>query len=231
MLPQINHPTFELYLPISKITVKYRPMLVKEEKMLLLSKEGNDTAMIVENIKNVLQNCTYNSLNFKTMPLAEVEYLFLNIRSKSINNIISVKITDRYNSNIKHDLDVNLDEVTIRFKENQDNKIMLQDDIGVILRYPNIDSVKRVTSKDEDIGIATFKECLVSIFDAENVNKIEIISEKEVDEFVDSLSPKHIQKLDEFFNNVPRLHFEIQFINSRNENDSVTLETFRDFFS
>ena len=126
MLPQITHPTFELFLPISKITIKYRPMLVKEEKMLLLSKEGNDDSMIVENIKNVLQNCCFNKLNFKKLPLAEVEFLFLNIRSKSIHNIISVRVTDRYNPQIKHSVDVDLDEVTIKFDGEQETKIMLK---------------------------------------------------------------------------------------------------------
>lgn len=231
MLPQINHPTFELDLPVSKIKVKYRPMLVREEKILLLSKEGGDDSMIVENLKNVLQNCCFTKLNFNTLSLAEVEYLFLNIRSKSINNIMSVKVTDRYNNQIKHNIDVDLDEVIIKHNPEINNTIMLEDTIGITMKYPTIDSVKRINKSEEDIGIATFKECLMSIFDNENVYKKENIPEKEIDEFIDNLSPKHIKKLEDFFNNVPKLHLEVKFINSRKENDSVVLDTFRDFFS
>ena len=231
MLPQINHPSFELFLPISKITVKFRPMLVKEEKILLLSKESGDNTMIVENIKNVIQNCCFTKLNFKTMPLAEVEYLFLNIRSKSINNIMTVRVTDRYNPSIIHSVDIDLDEVQIKFNSDISNTIMLEDNIGISLRYPVVESVKRIVDSKDDLGIATFKECLVSIFDNENVFKKETIKEEELDAFLDNLSPKHIAKLEEFFENAPRLHFEVKFKNSKKEDDSVVLDTFRDFFS
>jgi len=231
-LPKIEHPTFTLFLPISERKISFRPMLVKEEKILLLAKESNDDGTIVENIKNVIQNCVYDKLDFDDLPLAEVEFIFLNIRAKSINNIITVNVTDRYVPNKKHQLDVDLEEVTIRFNKELNPTINLEENLGIVLKYPTINLIKSLaTNPEEDPGIITFKNCLLSVFDSENVYKIKDVSEKEVDMFIDNLSPKHLEKIKEFFDNVPKLHFEIKFLNSKNQPDSVVLDTFRDFFS
>ena len=231
-LPNIQHPTFDLHLPVSNMDIKFRPMLVKEEKILLLAKESNDDNTIIENIKNVIQNCVQKKLDFTTLPLAEVEFLFLNIRSKSINNIITVNVTDRYKPNKKHQIDVDLDEVTIKFDPEFKTTFKLEENLGVVMKYPTLDSVKKIyANPEEDPGIILFRDCLVSVFDDENVYKIKDTPQKEVDMFIDNLSPKHLEKIKEFFDNVPKLHFVINFVNSNNEPDKVVLDTFRDFFS
>lgn len=231
-LPKIEHPTFDLYLPVSDKKIKFRPMLVKEEKILLLAKESNDDGTIVENIKNVIQNCVFDKLDFDSMSLTEVEYIFLNIRAKSINNIISVNISDRYVPNKKHQLDVDLEEITIRFNKKLNTTVKLEENLGITLKYPSINLIKTLaTNPEEDPGIVTFKECLLSVFDSENVYKVKDVPKNEIDAFIDNLSPKHLEKIKEFFDSVPRLHFELNFTNSKNEPDKVVLDTFRDFFS
>ncbi len=231
MLPQIKHPIFTLNLPVSKKKIKFRPMLVKEEKMLLLAKESFDDEQIIENLKAVIQNCVTEKLDFDNIPLAEVEFIFINIRSKSINNIISILLADRYEPTKKHKIEIDLDKITIDFK-NIDRKIKLEENLGVVLRYPTINVLNVISSsKQIDTGLTTFKLCLETVYDNETSYKIKDIPDQEVEKFIDNLSSKHMELINNFFNNIPRLHYDVNFINSKGENDTIILEKFTDFFT
>jgi len=231
MLPKIKHPVFSLDLPISKKKIKFRPMLVKEEKMLLLAKDGNSDTEILDNFKAVIQNCVQEKLDIDNLPLVEVEYIFLNLRSKSINNIISVRITDPYDPNIKHKVDIDLDDVSIKTSSIKD-VIKLQDDIGIKLKVPTITTLRRLdqSTNEQDISLNTLKDCIDCVFDSETTYRIKDMPEDEVDAFIDSLSASHVKMIKEFFDNLPRLNLEVVFTDSKGKENKRTLDTFYDFF-
>jgi hypothetical protein len=231
MLPKIKHPTFTLELPISKKKIKFRPMLVKEEKILLMAKEGNSDTEILENLKAIIQNCVYEKLDLDNMPLVEVEYIFLNLRSKSINNIISVRVTDPYDRNIVHEVDVDLDNVKIKQKE-IDTIIKIQDSVGMKMKLPTLNTLKRIDKaiNMDDINLITLKDSIDTIFDSENSYRAADIPEEELNAFLDNLSTKHIDMLKNFFDNLPKLDLRIEYIDSRGNTSYRTLDTFHDFF-
>lgn len=233
MLPKITHPIFTLDLPISKKRISYRPMLVKEEKMLLLAKESNTEPEIIENFKAVLQNCVKEPLDFDEMPLVEVEFIFLNIRSKSVNNIIPVNVTDPHNPSIKHKVEIDLDEVTIK-NNNTSGIVELQDGISLKLKVPTLATLKNISRSQyeniEAFNIQTLKECMDCIYDSENLYKIKDTPPNEVDAFIDSLTAKHLEGIKKFFDNIPKLNIEVNFTDSKGVPSTRTLDTFYDFF-
>lgn len=231
MLPKITHPIFTLNLPVSNTKITYRPMLVKEEKILLIAKEGNSQTEIIENVKAIIQNCVYEKLDFDYLPLVEAEYIFLNLRSKSINNIVPVTVTDPYDRSIKHKIDIDLDEVTISQKKNS-NTIKIQDDIGIKLKLPTLNTIKNINQKEQknNVNLQALKECIDCIYDSESVYKVKDIPSEEMDVFLENLSVKHVEMIKDYFDDLPRLNLNIEFIDSKGEKSTRTLDTFYDFF-
>lgn len=231
MLPKINYPVFTLHLPVTNKKITFRPMLVKEEKILLLAKEGRSEVEIVENIKTILQNCIKEEIDFDDLPLVEAEYIFLNLRSKSINNIVPVTVSDPYDPSIRHKVDIDLDQVTIT-KSNKSNIIELQDGIGIKLKYPTLNTLKNVDRRKsaEVVNLTALRECIDCVFDSDNVYKMRDTPIDEANQFLDSLQAKHIDMISDFFDNLPKLNLKINFTDSKGQAATRTLETFYDFF-
>lgn len=231
MLPKISYPVFNLSLPISKKKITFRPMLVKEEKMLLLAKEGTSEVEIVDNVKAILQNCINEVLDLDELPLVEAEYIFLCLRSKSINNIVPVTVTDPYDSKIRHKVDIDLDEVTIQLSS-KSPIIKLQDDIGIKLKYPTLSTLKNVDRRKsaEVVNLTALRECIDYVFDADTTYKMKDVPIDEANSFIESLQSKHVELIQEFFDDLPRLSLKIQFTDSKGNQNYKTLDTFYDFF-
>lgn len=231
MLPKINYPVFTLNLPISNKRITFRPMLVKEEKILMLAKEGNSEVEIVENIKTIIQNCVKEEIDFDDLPLVEAEFIFLNLRSKSINNIVPVTISDPHDPSIRHKVDIDLDQVTIT-SNNKSRVIDLQDGIGIKLKYPTLNTLKNVDRRKtiEVVNLTALRDCIDCVFDSENVYKFRDTPIEEANQFLDSLQAKHIEMISDFFDNLPKLNLKIDFVDSKGQDATRTLETFYDFF-
>lgn len=231
MLPKITYPVFSLNLPVSKKRITFRPMLVKEEKMLLLAKEGNSEVEIVDNIKAILQNCINENIDFDDLPLVEAEFIFLNLRAKSINNIIPVTVTDPYDSSIRHKVDIDLDNVTINVSK-KNPVIELQDGVGLKLKYPTLNTLKNVDRRKsaEVVNLAALRECIDSVYDSETVYKMRDVPIDEANAFIENLQAKHIEMIQDFFDHLPKLNLKIEFVDSKGKKAFKTLDTFYDFF-
>ena len=139
-LPKLTTPVYELVIPSTDEKIKYRPFLVKEEKILLIALESGKSEDIVQAVKDIVTECTFNKLNLGTMPMFDVEYIFLNIRAMSVGEISKLRLLCPDDKETYGEIDVNLSEVIVQVEEGHTNKIELTDEMGLYMKYPTIDS-------------------------------------------------------------------------------------------
>jgi hypothetical protein len=242
-LPKIDVPTFDIELP-SGPKIKYRPFLVKEEKILLMAAAGNDEKDSSEAIKQVLQNCCVlpEDLDISTLPTFDVEYYFLKIRSKSVGETVELSygcqnMVDDENGKPKicntiMQFEVDLDKVkTIKDKKHS-TTIKLTKDVGIIMKYPKLD----ITSKginDENIEgvLDLIVECMESIYDAEDVHEMKDTPKEETKNFILGLTQKQFDKIKEFFLTMPKLKYKTKVVcTSCDFENTVEVEGLQSFF-
>lgn len=229
-LPKLETPTYKLNLPSTNEEVIFRPFLVKEHKVLLSMSESSEDeiARIVTEIVNV---CTFNKLNVKDLPHFDIEYIFLQLRSKSIGEGVDIVITCG-GCNEKYDHSFNIDDVKVIKKENASNKIMITDTIGIELSYPKFNDVVSLLEDSSTQNIISIvKKCVVGIFNEESYFEAEDQSEEELDEFLMSMTSKQFEKIEEFFVNSPKIvqEFETNCPNCNSRNYSK-IEGIQNFF-
>ena len=232
-LPKISYPIFELELPSTKQKIKYRPFLVKEEKILLTAQVSGEAEDVVNSIRQVINNCILSEgVNIDTLTTFDLEYLFIKIRSKSVNNIIKLAYRDLEDDK-RYEVEVDLDEIKILEDPNHTNKIAITDDMGMIMKYPSADiaSSLKILDGEMDIFFEVLKGCIESIYDSESVYKVSDYSSEELDEFVQSLDVNTFKKIQDFFATMPRLHYEVKYTNSLGNEKVIPLTTLNDFFS
>lgn len=233
-LPILNAPRFELELPISKKRISYRPFLVKEEKVLLMALESQNRKQIMTAMNDIVDACTFNEIKAKDLPVAELEYIFLKLRSKSVgeNSHIGLKCQSCGES---HEMDINLEDIVLSTKDVADTKIMITDSIGVIMKYPNTADVTRTIDEnksDIENTYAVISACLDKVFDAENVYDISSQSKQEVQDFIESLNKQQFEKIRLFFEKLPKLTHEVKFKCEKCGTDNdVKLEGTESFFA
>lgn len=215
-LPKIAVPEFKAILPSTKEEIFFRPFLVKEEKVLLMALEGNDQQEVTNAVINILSNCLKLEENrIKNLPSYDVEYLFLQIRARSVDNIAKLSLRHPGDSDCKHvtDYELNLENVEVIFPENHNNKIMLNDDIGVVMKYPSITGLDKAQEKLSDSNVENilcfFAENIAIIFDGDDVH--ENSSNEELLEFVEQLNSKQFNKLAEFYKTMPYIGHNITY--------------------
>lgn len=231
-LPKISHPTFELTLPSNKEKIKFRPFLVKEEKILLMAMQGNDSDEIINSIKQVINNCVLSEgLDIDKLATFDLEYLFLKIRAKSVNNVVKLTYRDLEDEQ-KYDIEVNLDEVEVKFDPSHTNKIEITDKLGFYLMYPHAGMSEKITESDSeaDLFFSILKNCIEKIYDGDNVYMASDSTSEELDEFLQNLDVKSFKKIQEFFQTMPRLYHEIKYTNSLGNERTIKLSTLNDFF-
>ena len=208
-LPKLDLPIYELVLPSTKKKIKYRPFLVKEEKVLLIALESNDVKNIREAVVQLLKNCIQSRLKVENLSIFDLEYIFLNIRAVSVGEEVQMKITCSDDNETEVGYNLNLQDVTVNFPEGHSNKIMLTDTTGVIMKYPSFDRFvdanfagKGVTQENVLNIIA---ESIDQIFQGEEVFDQSTTSKKEFLQFVESLTNEQMTKVQAFFETSPRL--------------------------
>lgn len=232
MLPKIQQPIFSLALPLSKKTVRFRPMLVREEKMLLIAKESNTVNDIVNNMAQVVQNCLLDDIDVESLPMVEFEYLFVNIRARSIGNVIELKYYDTYDRNVKHDVNIEIDDIKIDIPKKFDTKIMFSDNIGVMMKMPVLSLARNMKDTQDltELGLDFVCECIDYIFDPDQVYRASEYSKDELLDFIESLPPKDFEKLEKFFSSLPTLKYSTSFKNTKGEDVKINLTRLEDFF-
>ena len=234
-LPKLNTPTYELEIPSTDEKIKFRPFLVKEEKVLMMALETKDNAQIVNAVKDIVSECTYNKLNINTMPMFDVEYIFLQIRSKSVGEVSKVKILCPDDKKTYTNVEIDLNEVKVQVEDEHTNKIELTDSMGMIMTYPNIDSFTENGIQDINASnmLDVIGTCILQIYEdkGEKVYEAKDQTKKELVEFIEQLNTKQFQDVQKFFDTMPRLKHTIKIKNPKTKKTSeVTLSGLNDFF-
>jgi hypothetical protein len=232
-LPKLSVPLFELTLPSNNKTVKYRPFLVKEEKILLMAQSGQEPSEIINSVKQVINNCIVNSdINVDDLASFDLEYLFLKLRSKSVGNVIELTYRD-LEDNKKYKVEVDLDAVEIQRTEGHTNKVEINSTTGLILKYPGTETslLEADESEQSEVIFKVIGKCIESIYDENGVYNTKDYSEEEVMEFVSNLDLKSFERIQDFFTTMPKIFYEVKYTNSLGKEKVIPLTTLNDFFT
>ena len=236
-LPKIATPTYELELPSTEQTVRYRPFLVKEEKLLVLALETEDTKQITTAIKTVLKSCVLTKgIKVEQLPTFDIEYLFLNIRGKSVGEELEVKVICPDDEKTEVPITIDLDEVKVQKSEGHNNQLKLDDTLMMEMRYPSLDQFikNNFDFKDENQMEQSFDligSCIDKIYNEDEVWATADCTKKEVKEFLESMNSSQFKDIEKFFETMPKLQHTIKVINPKTKVESeVVLEGLASFF-
>ena len=237
-LPKIATPTYELELPSTGKTIQYRPFLVKEEKLLVLALESEDTKQITTAIKAVLKSCILTKgIKVDHLPTFDIEYLFLNIRGKSVGEEIEVNVTCTDDGETQVKTTINLDDIEVQKDDNHTNKLKLDDSIMMELKYPSLEQfIKNNFDFDDksamDQSFDLIATCIDKIYTEDEVWAAADCTKKEVKEFMESMNSTQFKSIEEFFNTMPKLSHTIKVKNPKTKVESdVVLEGLASFFA
>ncbi len=234
-LPKLTTPTYELEIPSTDEKISYRPFLVKEEKILLMAMESGKNEDIVNAVKQIVSECTFNKLKIANMPIFDVEYIFLNIRAKSIGEVSKVKLLCPDDGKTYADVEVKLEDVQVQVEDDHTNKIELTKDMGLIMTYPTIDSFSEVGAQNITGSnmLDVIGSCILQIYEngGEKVYETKDQTQKEISEFIEQMNTEQFQSVQNFFNTMPKLKHEVSFKNPKTKKmNKVTLTGLNDFF-
>ena len=235
-LPKLTTPTYELEIPSTDEKISYRPFLVKEEKILLMAMESGKNEDIVNAVKQIVSECTFNKLKLGTMPMFDVEYIFLNIRAKSIGEISKLKLLCPDDNKTYVNVEVNLEDVQVQVGDDHTNKIELTDNMGMIMTYPTIDSFAEsgIQQINADNMIDIIGSCILQIYEdnGEKVYEAKDQTKKEMTEFIEQMNTTQFKKVQKFFDTMPRLKHTIKVKNPKTKKmNDITLAGLNDFFA
>jgi hypothetical protein len=237
-LPKIATPTYELELPSTGKTIQYRPFLVKEEKLLVLALESEDTTQITTAIKAVIKACIKTrGIKVETLPTFDIEYLFLNIRGKSVGEVLDVNVICPDDEKTQVTVQIDLDSIECRKTEGHTNKIKLDDTIMMEMKYPSLDQFikSNFDMKEENQMEQSFDliaSCIDKLYSADEVWASEDCSKKEMSDFLEQLNSSQFKEIEKFFETMPKLSHTIKVTNPETKVKSdVTLEGLAAFFA
>ena len=235
-LPRLDVPIYELVVPSTDEKIKFRPFLVKEEKVLLIAMESGKSEDMLQSVKDIVNECTFNKLKLGDIPMFDVEYLFLNIRAKSVGEVSKLKVLCQDDMKTYASIEIDLNEVNVQVDgELHTNKIELSDEMGVIMKYPSIDSfttngISNITAANMIDVIAS---CIDQVYDkkGEEVYDSKDSTQEELIDFVEQLNTTQFQKVQAFFDTMPKLQHTILVTNPKTKiENEVTLTGLNDFF-
>lgn len=233
MLPKIDKPLFDLKVPSTGKIFKFRPFTVKEEKILLTGQQSGDDKEIILAIKQVINNCCQDPM-FDVDDLAtfDLEYMFLKLRAKSVNNIIEVSYRDSEDDQV-YDFTINLDEVEMINLDSDNSKlIMINDKIGLKMKYPSITIIDNIPEYKDPGDIIDYlvKNCIDCIYDEESVYSAKDIDSDELNDWLDNLDIDTFGKIREFFDKLPQMYYKLTYTNSNGTERVIELNSLNDFF-
>ena len=236
-LPKIVTPTYELELPSSNKKINYRPFLVKEEKLLVLALESEDSTQITSAIKAVISDCVLTKgVKVESLPTFDIEYLFLNIRGKSVGESVDVNIICPDDGETEVKVTINLDDIKVQFDEEHNKTIKLDDYINMDMKYPSLDQFIRnnfeFESPDIDQSFDLIGSCIEKIYNEEEVWSTDDVTVQEVREFLEQLNSSQFKNIEKFFSTMPKLSHTIEVKNPKTKKkNKVKLEGLSSFFA
>lgn len=236
-LPKLNTPTYELTLPSSNRKVKYRPFLVKEEKILLIAMESEDEKEMQNAVKQILKNCILTrGISVDKLAVFDIEYLFLNIRGKSVGEDIKLNIVCPDDEVTEVEVSVNVEDVKIQKSDKHDPVIQLTDQVAIVMKYPSMEMFVKnnITGENQQKVDTIFDmtiDCISQVVEGEDVLEAKSFSKKEMLEFVETFDTQQFQKIQDFFETMPKLSHKIKVLNpNTNIESEVTIEGLSSFF-
>jgi hypothetical protein len=236
VLPIIVTQTYELTLPSTDVKVKFRPFLVKEEKVLLQALESQEQKQIVEALKQIVGSCTFGVIKASELPTFDLEYIFLNIRAKSVGEIAKIKVLCPDDKETYVDVDIDLSKVDVQVDDSHTNNIVIDEakKIGIIMKYPTIGSVdptKDFSKEQTNMIFDMIGKSIYQIYEGENIYNATDYTKQELDKFIESLSTQVFRDIQKFYDTMPKLTHEIEVTNPKTKVVSkVTLQGLTDFF-
>ena len=236
-LPKVSTPTYELEIPSLKKKIKYRPFLVKEEKILIIALESEDSKQIANAVKDVISNCIITrGIKIDSLATFDIEYLFLNIRGKSVGESVDVLITCPDDNKTQVPMSINLDDIKVEVSENHTREIQLDDDLSVRMRYPSMNEFITNNFTGGDVTVDdTFKvicTCIEQVYNEEEAWSAKDCTKKELVEFVESLSSKQFKQIEQFFETMPKLKHVLKVTNPNTGVDNeIVMEGLNSFFA
>ena len=234
-LPKLTTPTYELEVPSTDEKIKYRPFLVREEKILLIALESEESKDILNAVKDIVAECTFNKLKIGDMPMFDIEYIFLNIRAKSVGEVSQLKLKCPDDDETFAEVEIDLSKVNVQVDKGHNPKIELTKDMGLIMKYPSIDSFagSGIANITTDNMLDVIGSCILQIYDkkGEEVFEAKDQTKKELSDFVESLNTKQFQEVQKFFDTMPKLTHKVTIENPKTKVKSdVILQGLNDFF-
>ena len=237
-LPKISTPTYELELPSTGQEIQYRPFLVKEEKLLVLALESENTKEITTAIKNVIKSCIQTkNIKVESLPTFDIEYLFLNIRGKSVGEEIEVNVICPDDGETYVPVKINIDEIQVQKNEEHTNKIQVDDNIIMEMKYPSLDQFIKNNfdfsgDSNMDQSFDLVASCIDKIFNEEEVWASSDVTKKELIDFLEQMNSAQFKQIEKFFETMPKLSHSVKVKNPKTEVESeVVLEGLSSFFA
>jgi hypothetical protein len=235
-LPKLNVPVYEAILPSTEKVIKYRPFLVKEEKLLLTAQESGEDAVLPA-VKQIIKNCVQGEIDVDSMPIFDIEYLFLRLRAKSIGEEVTLGLKPwgcpQNNGELckfTTEVTINLEEIECKKGENHSSKIMLDDNIGIMMKYPDISQVG-IKGSEIEMGMKVIRSCINMIFTKEETYERDSFTDKELDEFIDSLNSKQMENINKFFETMPTIKHTAKYnCKTCGEEKETTIQGLQSFF-
>lgn len=232
-LPKITHPVYEFVVPSTNKKESFRPFLVKEEKLLLVAKASEDQADIFRAMVQVVNNCSVNpSFEVEKLTIFDLEYLFLQLRSVSVSNVVKVSYRDNEDNEI-YDFEIDLKSVKVKFPENVEKNIKVTDTIGIVMRYPaaSIFDDKDYFMSGDNAYYELVVRCIDKVYDGEDVYSVADYSPAEVEEFLNDCGIATFEKIQSFMANTPRLYHRLEYKNKLGNDRVIELSSLTDFFT
>ena len=231
-LPRVNNPTFELELPSTGEKIKYRPFLVKEQKILLIAQESKDDGQIANTISELVTACTFGKVDPKTAPMFDVEYIFLKVRTQSVGSKVEMVVTCPDDGKTTVPVKIDLDDINVTMTDDHTNEVMITDTIKLSFRYPILEDMMNIDADAPEIErvLQIMSKCIQTFEYGDDVYQRGDVSEKEIEDFVGELTTSQFEKLVEFFNTMPKLRHVITVTNPKTKKkNEVVLEGLQSF--
>ena len=231
-LPKLNTQTYELEVPSTDEKIRYRPFLVKEEKILLQAQEGGD-GEIMDAVADVVESCTFGKINVSKLPSFDLEYIFLKIRSKAVGEKVTLNLPFPGDENVKIPTKVDLSKVEVHMAEEHTNKIDLTDEVSVVMRYPTIKTFGgiKVTNLTADDAVEMTTRCIHQVINGVETFESMDLSKEDKTEFIENLTQDQFAKVQKFFTTMPKLSHTVTLTHPKTKKKAkYKLEGMQSFF-
>ena len=216
-LPKLKTPIYTLDLPSTGEKVKYRPFLVKEQKILMMAQESENETEIFDAVTTLVNSCTFDKIDGKKSPLFDIEYIFLKIRSKSVGETTTINVLCPDDNETYAPVSIKFDDVYVQMIDNHSNIIDITDDIKMVMKYPQLSDIKSMSSvKNEQSQVFDIlKKCIWEVHHGDVIHNRVDVTDSDIEEFIDNFTTEQFEKVTQFFNTMPKLRHEVEVTNPK----------------